>query len=566
MKKWLRLLLVAIILAPTILISLPSSLVEPAVALNAFIDPNGDGSTGNWNSTAGTYYTEIDEAVRQPAAPNLTDNITGSANNGGTIFLRMNSIVGAFATTDIRVWVYHNDGTNGQITVGLYNDNETTTYASPIVMTRSISTNGWHSVLFTGLSLTQAQLDATSISLVAGKNGVGAPATITVYEMYADVTYSASPPPPPTYEQSSFRLFNSLNSTNVGTPLAAQDATAVLNAGGDDFRLRMNIHVGATGIATNGQAFKLQYVGRGAGSCASPTGGTPATYTDVTAVTLIAYNNLVGGVNDGDALTPNANDPIHGGDTIRNQSVEESNNFTNNQSSIAAGEDGKWDFALSDNGAPAATVYCLRAVLSDNTPLDTYTMYPQITTGNGVLSVDIVDGTDTPVATPAYSFGVTGYLFICDSFNTDIGNTSQRVKVSNFTGNPLWTVSIAATAGATASWSSGVDNYDFNDPSGTPSGCSDGGDVDSLAGLLSLDPSVSTLTPRPGCANTGITLGSLNNFNEGVSDAITLASSSGSTQLSCSWEITNIDTNQQIPSDQADGNYSINFTITVTAN
>lgn len=565
MKKLLRPLALIVILASMGVAMLPSQLVEPVLALNAFIDPNGDGSTGNWNSTGGSYYTEIDEAARQPTVPTTSDNITGAANNGGTVFINMSSVVGAFNTSAITVWIYHNDGSNGQITVGLYNDDESTAYASSVNLTQS-SSNAWHSVTFAGLSLTQTQLDATTISLSTNKVGGGQPATITVYAMYADVTYSSSPPPPPTFDQTSYRLFNSINSTDVGTSLAAQDTAAVLNASGDEFRLRMTIHVGASGIAANGQSFKLQFVDRGSGSCASPSGGTPASYIDVTTGTAIAYNNLTAGVSDGDALTGNANDPSHGTDTTRDQTIEESNNFTNSQSSIAAGEDGLWDFALVDNTAPAATTYCFRAVEADGTAMNSYGVYPQITTGNGVLSVDIVDGTGTTVASPSYSFGATSYLFTCDQFNTDIGNSSQRIEISNFTGNALWTVSIAATSGNTTVWSDGTDTYDFNDPTGVPPGCTDGGDIDTVAGLLSLDPSVATNTPRSGCTTTGVSLGSADDFDEGTTDAITIANSSTSAELSCSWQITGISADQQIPADQAVGNYSINLTITAIAN
>ena len=378
------------------LVFLPPPVSDQVHALNGFIDPNGDGSLGNWNTTGTNYYTEIDEATRQPTTPTTSDNITGAANTGGSIFQDMTSIAGAVTTTQVQVWIYHNDGSNGEINVQLWDENESTTRSSESALTQSTS-DAWHSVTFSGLSLTQAQLDTLSVRLRANKNGGGSPATITVYAMYADVTYSSSPP---SYEQSAYRFFNSLNSTNVGTALAAQDTTAVLNAGGDEFRLRLLLHVTVTDLSQNGENFKLQYVGRGSGSCASPSGGTPSSYTDVTGSTLIAYNNLTGGVSDGDALTGNANDPTHSSDTINDQTVEESNNFTNSQSGISVGEDGMWDFALVDNSAPAATAYCFRVVYSDGTALNTYTVYPQITTGNGTLNVDIVDSGGSPVASP----------------------------------------------------------------------------------------------------------------------------------------------------------------------
>jgi hypothetical protein len=559
MKQWL---IVVCLLGVIGLVGSSQLSYQPVYALNGFIDPNGDGATGNWNTTGGTTFsTEIDDATRQPTAPGLTDTNTAAANNGGSINYRMNSISGVTTVSDVRVWIYHNDGSNGEITVQLFDDNETTTRSGTAVLTQSTA-NNWHSVLFSGLSLTQGQLDTLSIRLTAGKNGGGAPATITVHEVYADVTYTNVST---TYTQSAYRFFNSLNSTDVGTPLAAQDTTAVLNAGGDEFRLRLLIHVADADLASSGQNFKLQFAGRGTNACSNPN-GTPSSYTDVTTGTIIAYNNLVAGVSDGDALTTNTNDPTHASDTIRAQTVEEGNNFTNSQAAIAVGEDGLWDFALVDNGAPAATVYCMRVVEADGTPLSTYDVYPQITTGNGVLAVDIVDATQTPVASPSYAMSPTSYLFTCDPTTTTVGTTAQRIEVSNFTATASWSVSIAATAGNTATWNDGgTNNYDFNDPAGTPAGCGDGGDTDSIAGQLTLDPSVGTSTPRAGCTNTGISLGSSAGFNEATVDAITLISASSSAQLSCSWELTDVDATQRIPSDQASGTYTINLTLTATA-
>ncbi len=541
----------------------PQPITQPAYALNAFIDPNGDGATGNWATTGGTTFsTEVDDATRQPAAPGTSDTNTAAANNGGSINYRMGTIVGATTVSDVQVWIYHNDGSNGQITVQLYDDNETTARSTSATLTQSTS-NAWHSVTFSSLTLTQAQLNTLTIRLTAGKNGGGAPATITVHELYADVTYSNVSP---AFEQSAYRFFTSINSTDVGAPLAAQDSSAVLNSGGDDFRLRMLLHVTAADLGVSGQAFKLQFVDRGAGSCSSPSGGTPATYTDVTGATAIAYDNLTGGVSDGDALTANANDPTHSGHTIINQTVEESNNFTNSQGGITIGQDGKWDFALVDNSAPAATTYCFRVVKSDGTALGTYSVYPQITTGNGVLAVDIVDGVGTPVASPSYSMTNSGYLFLCAASTTAIGDTSQRIEISNFTGTASWNVTIAATAGNTTVWSDGGSNsYDYNDPTGAPAGCADGGDADGVAGQLTLNPALGTSTPRSGCTNTGISLGSSASFNQGIVDSITLISSSAGADLGCSWELTDVHTSQQIPQDQPDGNYSINLTLTATA-
>lgn len=546
-----------------LLLFLVPNWMQPQIhALNAFLDPNSDGSTASWSSTAANYFSTVDEAIRQPTTPNTSDYISGEAGKSGTIFLRLSEVT-AFSTTQVKIWLYHNGGSNAQITVSLYDVNEATSYGSLNLPVRSVNT--WDEATFTGLNLTQTQHNNLVVALSVSKNGGGKADFANVFALYADATYSDTAPSPPSFQQSGFRIFNSINSTNVGSPLAGINSNAVLNAGGDAFRVRLLLHLSGSSVAPNDQLFKLQYVARGNGTCQSPSGGTPANYTDVTGSTLIAYSNLTSGVSDGDAITPNANDPNHSSHPLLYQSVEEANNFTNNQSGISVGEDAMWDFSLRDNNAPSATTYCLRAVHTDGSPIASYSEYPQITTGNGVLLADIVDAAGTPVAAPVFSFLSSGYRYICEPSTGQLGSASQNINVTNNTGTASWSITIAATAGNTALWSSGTDNFDYNDPSGTPAGCNDGADADTVAGQLTIDPSSGTLTPRAGCNNTGIALGSPSSFAQGVTDSITIANANSSAELSCSWGFTDIPLFQQVPADQVDGTYNINFTITATA-
>lgn len=189
--------------------------------------------------------------------------------------------------------------------------------------------------------------------------------------------------PTPTFEQSAYRWFANADSYDVGPALAGgQDQAATLGATGAAFRLRLLVHLGESDLPISGLQFKLQFVGKGTGTCASPSGGTPSAYTDVTTGTLISFFNNSGppDKNDGNVLTANANDPTHSTDTIVPQTYEEGNNFTNSQAAIPPGQDGKWDFALLDNGAPANTTYCFRVVASSGALLNTYTSRPEVIT------------------------------------------------------------------------------------------------------------------------------------------------------------------------------------------
>lgn len=178
------------------------------------------------------------------------------------------------------------------------------------------------------------------------------------------------------YTQSAYRWFVNIDSTNVGGVLAAQDTPATVNFTGTTTRLRMLLHVDNGTLFSSGQNFKLQFA-TSTGAC--DTGFSGETYQDVTASSLLAFTNNATPA-DGATLTANGSDPTHGGDTIVPQTYEEANNFTNSVNPIPKGQDGKWDFALVDNGAPANTTYCLRVVKSDDTLLDTYSVIPQITT------------------------------------------------------------------------------------------------------------------------------------------------------------------------------------------
>ena len=173
-----------------------------------------------------------------------------------------------------------------------------------------------------------------------------------------------------------------------------------------------------------------------------------------------------------------------------------------------------------------------------------------------VLSVDVVNGTGTPVASPSVSFGTQTTSFGCQTATATLGTTSQKIRISNTTTNTAWTVSLAATGGNTSKWTAGSNTYSYNNP--TSAGCS--------AGQLSVSLSGATLTPSSGCTNTGVSIGSNTAFSKAVVDAATLASSSTSATTNCSWDITSAVLSQALPPELAPGSYSLGLTITVVAN
>lgn len=184
------------------------------------------------------------------------------------------------------------------------------------------------------------------------------------------------------------------------------------------------------------------------------------------------------------------------------------------------------------------------------------------------LDIDIVNTSGNSVASPSVSFAALSTSFNCQTNTSSMGTSSEKIRVGNGTANELWTLSIAATAGVTGNWSNGsTGQYDYNDTAGSPTGCGDGGDADSLPGQLSIDASSSAVaTPQYDCDASGVSKGSLASFSQGVTDAITIANTSSSAIKNCDYDITGVGVSQQIPPERPIGNYSINMTLTITAN
>ncbi|MFA6132065.1 MAG: hypothetical protein WC702_03325 [Patescibacteria group bacterium] len=181
---------------------------------------------------------------------------------------------------------------------------------------------------------------------------------------------------------------------------------------------------------------------------------------------------------------------------------------------------------------------------------------------SGTLSVDIVDASGVSVGSPTLALGAATVSFDYQTTEGSLGVADQKIRVSNSSANPAWSLSIAATDGTTALWSAGTPKYDFNDPT---AGAVDGGDVDSYGGQLSVNPAAEDIDPEVACTIVDFLRGSSSKFSEGVTNSITLLSAGAGADVDCYWDITAIDLSQSIPAEQVTGSYSINLTLTVTA-
>lgn len=187
-----------------------------------------------------------------------------------------------------------------------------------------------------------------------------------------------------------YRWFENNNGTSVVTALASQDNPYTLTTANQQFRLRLLLYY-PDSLAINGRDYKLQFVDIGSGNCASPSAGTPATWTDVGAPgsgTQISYYNNVSPA-DGDNLTANGGDPTYSPYTKVNQDYEEGTAvtnplyFTNSVSAMSADQVGLWDFSLVDNTTFDVNpqTFCFRVIRSNGIVLQ-IDKYPQISTAS----------------------------------------------------------------------------------------------------------------------------------------------------------------------------------------
>ncbi len=167
----------------------------------------------------------------------------------------------------------------------------------------------------------------------------------------------------------------------------------------------------------------------------------------------------------------------------------------------------------------------------------------------GAVGSDIVDANGNPVANPSVSMSSSPFSFDPQVATGTLGTPSQKVRITNATNMATWSLTIAATSGNAALWNSGSNTMDYNDP-GT-------------AGRLTIDASVSTVTPTNSYTATGLAKGSLSSFNQGVTDSITLLTAGVTADKPGRWDVAGVSLTQSIPAYQAPGSYTINMSLTV---
>ena len=172
------------------------------------------------------------------------------------------------------------------------------------------------------------------------------------------------------------------------------------------------------------------------------------------------------------------------------------------------------------------------------------------------LSVDIVDALYASVSTPSATMDAVKYSFACETAEGTLGTENQQIYVNNENGaNRGWNVTLAAS-NVNNVWTSGVNTYDFNEPTGN--GCTNG--------QMTID--TSGLTPAKGqcgdtCSADFVSApNSATAFSSTVTSITILSGDAGSSNIG-DWILQGVKIRQKIPAEKPIGNYSINMVLTI---
>jgi DNA-binding beta-propeller fold protein YncE len=161
-------------------------------------------------------------------------------------------------------------------------------------------------------------------------------------------------------------------STGPGNALALQNQPAVVEANASA-RLRLLLNVDDKDAASS--VLKLQYAPRVGSVCS--TNFTGYSYADVPPslgsgfVTYFDDPNAVQGM----AFDGSVDDPSNARTSVLQSYVEQNTFSVSNLT--PSGQTAMWDFAIEDTSSLGGS-YCFRVVMSDGTPLNTYSFIPEL--------------------------------------------------------------------------------------------------------------------------------------------------------------------------------------------
>lgn len=154
--------------------------------------------------------------------------------------------------------------------------------------------------------------------------------------------------------------------------LGDEDAVTIANTK-IAFRIRMVLHVSEVEASPSiTRDMKLQYAFK-VGTCDTAFMGEIYKDMQTNSGEIRYHDNPT--LTDGSDMVDVAGDPSHGTDAVIKQSYEEASTAPTKYS-VPVGQDGIWDLSLRDHDAFGA--YCFRLVYDDGTPLDSYSLVPEV--------------------------------------------------------------------------------------------------------------------------------------------------------------------------------------------
>ncbi len=425
-------------------------LFQPGIACAdvAHTQPNGDSTPLQWSATpGGTHYTTLDDGIWYNNPPTITDYISTVDNNYIDVF-DMGMIAGVSSVSQVQVWVYCNlnpweEGGSADVTGNIYMGG---TWQTGQAFTCT-SSNTWKSITFTktGDPWTKTDLENMQVKLTSVVIDYWW-GDISIYAMYADVTYIAAANP----TQKHFRIYQDDAGLNAATAYAAEDTNYNTNVN-TNFRIRFEIWNDSVvaGNITRRLEFKED-----SGSWTQITTGTNN-------VRLVDSSNFI----DADATTTRLT--AHG-IFAAGQGKDTGSDTT--QISLTGNYYTEDEYSLRFQTGASGHSYQFR-ITNAGVVLDTYTVTPTIVpntvyldpNGDGsTLQWTCTAGTDGNCTTGHYTVvddgirqptaaSTSGYISTATSSYVEIFNMATTTGVGTVNQVKVWAYGIAAPKNATCS-------------------------------------------------------------------------------------------------------------------
>ena len=309
-----------------------------------------------------------------------------------------------------------------------------------------------------------------------------------------------------------------------------------------------------TTVPPGNMKLRAQYAKKTAASCSAvPSGDWQNITTNSSlryAATGPAHQTAISAISDNPALPTNSHNYAH--QSIVRPTTDSSLTFTNYQG-IKSGQTGLWDLVLADNGLEQNTSYCVRVVTdtaaAPGTSVDTYTAYPEFKTPTGSLDIRFVNNTtNATITNPTIDFTSTATqssVARTTANLTEAATGTRHLEIKNTLPNG-WSVTLSATAGSNARWSSGTDDYAFNDTEAN--------------GRLSVLFDNTVITRTSGSTACASAIKGQNGVFT-ATNTVKIASASGGA-AGCTYRIADIGLQQTIPVYQKPGSYTLPMTLT----